>query len=100
MVGRAVMMIVLVQPPAVAESENKVRVHQAYRFIQRRAAENFLMAGVVHNEPQLREYERQKSGVANFDPGILKPRDQQESADEHHHVEKNFSEVVRGLLGQ
>jgi len=93
------MVIVLVEPPAVAEAEQKIGMQQAEDFVARWAAENFLMAGVVDDEAELREDEREERGVAEFDPGIVKFGDQYESADEHGDIEKNFSEVIPGLLG-
>ena len=100
MVRRAVVVIVLVEPPAVTEAEQKIGMQQAQDFIAGRGAENFLMAGVVNDETELGEDEREESGVAKFDPGIVKLRDQHEGANEHGDVQKHFPEIVRGLLGQ
>jgi len=95
------MMIVLVEPPAVAESEQEIGVQQAEDFIAGGAAKDFLMAGIVDDEAELRGDEGEESGVAKFDPGIVVEfGDQDESADEHYDVEKNFSDVIRGLFGQ
>ena len=99
-VRRAVMMIVLVEPPAVAESQQEIGVQQAQDFVSGRGAENFLMPRVVNDETELGEDEREESGVAKFDPGIMKFGDEHEGADEHGDVEKNFAEVIGGLLGQ
>ena len=94
------MVIELVEPPTVAEAEQKIGMQQAEDFVSCGAAENFLMAGVVHDEAELREDEGEESGVAEFDPEIVVEfGDQDEGADEHGEVEKNFSEVERGLLG-
>jgi len=93
------MMIVLVEPPAVAESQQEIGVQQAQSFIAGRGAENFLMAGVVHDETELGENESEESGVAKFDPGIMKFGDEHEGADKHGDVEKNFPQVIGGLLG-
>ena len=92
------MVIVLVEPPAVTEAEQKIRVQQAQELIAGRAAENFLMAGVVNDETELREDEGEESGVAKFDPGIMKFGDQHEGADEHGDIEENLSDVICGLL--
>ncbi len=97
-VRRTVMVIVLVEPPAVAEAEKQIRMQQAQELIAGRAAENFLVAGVVNDETELREDEGEESGVAKFDPGIMKFGDEHEGADEHGDVEENLSDVVRGLL--
>jgi len=99
-VGRTVMVIVFVQPPAIAEAEYEIGMNEAEDFVSRGAAENFLMAGVVHDEAELREDESQEGGVAKFDPGIVKFGDEHECADEHDDVEKNFAEVIPGLLGE
>ena len=101
MVGRTVMMIVFVQPPAIAKAEYEIGMNEAEDFVSRGAAENFLMAGVVHDETELREDESQERGVAELDPGIVvKCGDEHEGADEHDDVEKNFAEVIPGLLGE
>ena len=100
MIGRTVMVIMLVEPPAVAESQQEIGVQQAENFIARGAAENFLMAGVVHDEAELREDEGEEGGVAEFDPEIVMEfGDQDEGGNEHDEVEKNFSKVERGLFG-
>ena len=94
------MVIMLVEPPAVTEAEQQIGVQQAEDLIARRAAENFLMAGVVDDEAELREDEGEEGGVAEFDPEIVVEfGDQDEGADEHGDVEKNSPEVERGLLG-
>ena len=93
------MVIVLIEPPTVAEAEYEIGVNEAENFVASGAAENFLMAGVVNDEAELREDEREERGVQKFDPGIVKFRDQHECADEHDNVEKNFSDVIPGLLG-
>jgi len=99
-VRRAVVVIVLVEPPAVTEPEKQIRVQQAQELIAGRAAEDFLVAGVVNDEPELGEDEGKESGVAKFDPGIMKFSDEHEGADEHGDIEENFSDVVRRLLRQ
>src|SRR5580704_2160195 len=94
------MMIVLVEPPAVTEAEQQIGVQQAEDFIARGAAKNFLMAGVVNDEAELREDEGEESCVTEFDPEIVVVfGDQDEGADEHSDVEQNFAEVECGLLG-
>ena len=75
-------------------------MNEADDFVPRGAAANFLMAGVVDNKAKLREDKGEERGVEKFDPGIVEFGDQYECADEHHDVEKNFSEVVHGLFGQ
>ena len=65
------MVIMLVQPPAVTEAEQKIRVQQPEDFVACRAAENFLMAGVMNDKAELREDEGEERGVAEFDPGLL-----------------------------
>src|SRR5271156_3464591 len=94
------MVIVFVQPPAIAKAEYEIGMNEAEDFVSRGAAENFLMAGVVDNEAELREDESQERGVAEFDPGIVKFGDKHECADEHGEIEKNLSEVIPGLLGE
>jgi len=94
------MVIVLVEPPTVAEAEQKIGMQQAEDFVSCGAAENFLMAGIVHDEAELREDECQERCVEEFDPGIVvKFSDEHECANEHGDIEKNFSEVIPGLLG-
>jgi hypothetical protein len=99
-VRRAMVVVVLVQPPTVAESEQEIGMNEAENFIASGAAENFLMACVVNDEAKLSEYERQESGVAKFRPRILKPVYEQESTNEEHEVEKYLSAVICGLLRQ
>jgi len=99
-VRRAMMVVVLVEPPTVAESEQEVGMNQAENFIASGAAENFLMACVVNDESKLSENKRQESGVAEFRPRILKPVYEQESTDEEDEVEKYLSAVIGGLLRQ
>ena len=94
------MVVMLVEPPAVTEPEQHIRVQQPESFIASRAAENFLMAGVMDDEAQLREDEGKQGGIAEFDPGIVVEfGNQHEGAGEHGEVEQYFSEVIRGLLG-
>ena len=82
------MVIMLVEPPAVTEAEQQIGVQQAEDLIARRAAENFLMAGVVDDEAELREDEGEERGVAELDPEIVVEfGDQDEGADEHEEVE-------------
>lgn len=82
------MVIMLVEPPAVTEAEQQIGVQQAEDLIARRAAENFLMAGVVDDEAELREDEGEERGVAELDPEIVVEfGDQDEGADEHDQVE-------------
>jgi len=82
------MVIMLVEPPAVTEAEQQIGVQQAEDLIARRAAENFLMAGVVDDEAELREDEGEEGGVAELDPEIVVEfGDQDEGADEHDQVE-------------
>ena len=73
---------------------------EADHLISSRAAENFLMASVVNDKPQLGKDERQERGAAEFRPWIVKSRDQQESANEHHKVQQHLSAVIRRLLRQ
>lgn len=92
--------IVFVKPPAVAESQQKIGMNQAKRFISSRVAENFLMARVVDDKSQLCEYESQESGVEKFNPGVVKCLYQQESTDQQKRVKKDFPAVINRLLGQ
>ena len=94
------MVIMLVQPPAVTEAEQKIRVQQPEDFVASRAAENFLMPGVMDDKAELREDEGEERGIAKFDPEIIVEfGDQHESAGEHSEVEEYFANVIRGLLG-
>ena len=99
-VRRAMMVMVLVEPPTVAESEQEIGMNEAKNFIASGTAENFLMACVVNDEAELSEDKRQESGVAEFRPRILKPVYEQESANEEDEVEKYLSAVICGLLRQ
>jgi len=99
-IRRAMMVVVLVQPPTVAESEQEIGMDESKNFIAGGAAENFLMAGVVNDEAKLSEDKCQESGVAEFGPRILKPVYEQERGDEEDDVEKYLSAVICGLLGQ
>src|SRR5208282_6575958 len=65
-VRRAMMVIVLPEPPTVAESEQEIRMKQAQGLVSNRPVENFLMARVVNDETQLSEHKRQESGIAKF----------------------------------
>ena len=62
------MVIMLVQPPAVTEAKQKIRVQQPEDFVACRAAENFLMPGVMNDKAELREDEGEERGIAEFDP--------------------------------
>ena len=94
------MVIMLVQPPAVTEAKQKIRVQQPEDFVACRAAENFLMPGVMNDKAELREDEGEERGIAKFDPEIIVEfGDQHESAGEHSDVEEHFANVIRGLLG-
>ena len=64
MIRRAVMEVVLVEPPTVAKSEQEVGMNQAGCLIPRGATENFLMSGIVDDESKLSEHKRQESGFA------------------------------------
>ena len=99
-IRRAMMRIVLVQPPTVAESEQQIGMDEANDFIAGGPAENFLMACVVNDETQLSEDEGQKSGVEKFRPRVMKPFYEQERGGKQNEVKKNLSAVVRRLLGQ
>lgn len=100
-VRRAVMGIMLVEPPAVAEPEEEIGMDEAKCLIAGRPSANFLMACVVNDEAQLSENERQEGGVADFYPRIgLKFRNQQEGENEKREVEEHFTDVIRGLLRQ
>lgn len=99
-VGRAMMAIVFVEPPTIAETQQEIRMQQAERFIAGGLAENFLVAGVVDDEAELGEDKGEDSGVAEFEPRILKPFDQQECADEKDQVNNYFTEVIGRLLCQ
>ena len=92
------MVIVLIEPPTVTEAEQEIGVQQAEDFVASRAAKNFLMASVVDDEAELREDEGQERSVAKFDPGIVKSGDQYECADEQGNVEKDLSQIIRGLF--
>src|SRR5271156_1898123 len=94
-IRRAMMQIVFVEPPAIAESEHEVRMNQPEYLISSWSAENLLMARVVNDKTKLREHECQESGVEQFDPGIVKRFDQQESGDQQRQVQKNFPNVIR-----
>ncbi len=99
-VRRAMMVMVLVEPPTVAESEQEIGMNEAKNFITSGGAENFLVACVVNDEAKLSKDKRQESGVAEFRPWILKPVYEQEGTNEEDEVEKNLSAVICGLLGQ
>ena len=75
-------------------------MNQAENFVAGGAAENFLMACVVDDETQLSENKRQKSGVAEFGPRILKPLYEQERGYQHCEIKKYLPAVIRGLLRQ
>ena len=75
-------------------------MNEAKDLIASGRAENFLMACVVNDKTELSKDKSQESGVEKFRPRILKPSDQQESANEQNQVEKHLSAVICGLLGQ
>jgi hypothetical protein len=99
-IWRAMMVVVLVEPPTVTESKQEIGMNEAEDLVASGAAENFLMACVVNDEAELSEDEGQESGVAKFGPRILKSVYEQESANEEDEVEKYLSAVISGLLGQ
>ena len=99
-VRRAMMVMVLVEPPTVTKSEQEIGMNEAKNLVASGAAENFLMACVVNYEAKLSEDKRQESGVAEFRPRILKPVYQQESTNEENEVEEYLSAVICGLLRQ
>ena len=84
------MVIVLPEPPTVAESEQEIRMNEAQDLISNRPVENFLVPCVVNDKTQLSEHKRQESSIAKFRPRILKPFDQQEGANEQDQVESIF----------
>ena len=49
-VRRAMVVVVLVQPPTVAKSEQEIGMNESKNFIASGTAENFLMACVVNDE--------------------------------------------------
>ena len=98
-VRRAVMAIVFVQPPTIAEAQQEIRMQDAEGFIAPGLAENFLVAGVVDDEAELGEDEGEDRGVVEFKPRVRKPFDQQESADEKDQVNNYSAEVIARLLG-
>lgn len=53
----------------------------------------------MDDEAELGEDEGEDSGVAELEPRILKPFDQQERADEKDQVNNYFAEVIARLLG-
>ena len=75
-------------------------MNEAKDLIFCRGAEDFLMACVMNDETELSKDKSQESGVEKFGPRILKPSDQQESANEQNQVEKHLAAVICGLLGQ
>ena len=99
-IRRAMMRIVLVQPPTVAESQQEIGMDEADHFIAGGTTENLLMACVVNDEPQLSENKRQESSVAEFRPRVMKPFYEQERGYQQGQVKKNLSPVIRGLLRQ
>jgi len=92
--------IVLLEPPTVAESEQEVGMNEAQDFVSRRAAENFLVACVVHDETELRKHEREERGVEKFDPWIMECFYQQERGAEQNEVEKHLADVIGTLFRQ
>lgn len=53
----------------------------------------------MDDEAELGEDEGEDSGIAEFEPRVLKPFDQQECADEKDQVNNYFTEVIGRLLG-
>lgn len=94
------MEIVFVQPPAVAESQQQIRMNEANDLVSSRAAEDFLVACVMHDKAQLRKDKRQERGITEFCPRIVKCCDQREGAYEQNKIEKHLSAVIRRLLRQ
>jgi len=97
-IRRAVVRIVLVEPPTVAESEQQIGMNEANDLVACRAAEDFLMARVVNDEAQLSENKRQEGSIAEFGPRIMKQFDEQERGHEQGQIKSYLSAVIRGLL--
>jgi hypothetical protein len=71
-IRRAMVAVVLVQPPTEAKSEQEIGMNQADGLVSRRLIENLLVTCIVYDKTQLREDKREESGVANLDPRITK----------------------------
>jgi len=85
-VRRAVMAVMLVEPPTEAEPEQQIRMNQANGFIRAGLIEDFLVAGIVNDKTELGEDEGEESGVAKLDPRIVKFIDQEESGGEQDQI--------------
>ena len=59
-VGVGVVAVVLVDPPAVAQPDQQVRAQQAQQVVVAPGAEDLPMAGVVAEEADLGEHDRQE----------------------------------------
>lgn len=97
-IGSAVMAIVLVEPPTVAEAENQIGMKEAEDFISGGAAENFLMAGIVNDETELSKDKSEEGGNDEFHPGAAKDSYEREGADKHDEIDNYFSDVIQRLL--
>ena len=69
-VGVGVVAVVLVDPPAVAQSDGQVAVDQADEVVGPFGAEDLPVTGVVADEPDLGEHHRQERGDGELPPGV------------------------------
>jgi hypothetical protein len=93
-VGVAVVAVVLGDPPAEADPDQQVGMDQADQVVGASAAEDLPVAGVVADEGDLGEDDRQVGGGHQLPPGVLQGDEGDPSGGEQDEVENELGGVV------
>ena len=70
MVGVGVVAVVLAHPPPVAQPDGQIAVHQTDQVVGPLGPEDLPVAGVMAEEPDLGEHERQEAGHRELPPRV------------------------------
>lgn len=100
LVGMTMVLVVLVEPPGVAQAETKVAGDEAEGVIFPGLAKNLAMTGIVSEQAELGEDEGQVNSVKQLDPEHVDKQQNGDPCREQHEVQQNFEGIINRLLLQ
>ena len=95
-VGVGVVAVVLVDPPAVAQPDGQVAVHEADQVVGPLRPEDLPVPGVVADEPDLGEHHRQERGDRELPPRVPEEHERRPPAGQQRAGDGDLRQVVPG----
>ena len=98
--GVGVMAVVLAGPPAVAQPDQQVAVHQTGDVVGPPGPEDLLVAGLMPEEADLAKQGRQVHRHQQLEPGVAEHREQRDARGQQQRQHSDLDRVVAGPPGQ